>query len=350
MIQHRKIIDCHIHLCEWFDQSGKSFYEVLDDLQQKTGLERLCVVASEYLDLGGVEQNILTALYKLHNPTAYANGCVVFPSAPVSLPLPDGMDALTQYEELMEIGIDGLKILYKPDIEKLLSLPINHPFYEELFAKAEKDQTPILWHVADPESFWSPERRGRNHYGDGIYPSFETLFRQTFGVLKKHPRLAVTFAHFLFLSDRPEILESIFDHYENVSIDVTPGTEMYVNFTRDLPFYRAFFEKYADRILFGTDATVPVRADAEERIHSVYRAMVTGDTVLMGRARRPVQGLALPPGVSDKVLRENFLQRWGEAPKPINQRALKAYIDKYAHMISHEETKKQILLAAEKLE
>ena len=171
----------------------------------------------------------------------------------------------------------------------------------------------------------------------------------TFDVLKKHPRLAVTFAHFLFLSDRPEILESIFDHYENVSIDVTPGTEMYVNFSGDLPFYRAFFEKHADRILFGTDATVPIRADAEERIHSVYRAMVTGDTVLMGRARRPVQGLALPPDVADRVLRENFLQRWGKAPKPINRNALKAYIEKYAHMISHGETKKQILLAAKSL-
>ena len=349
MIPQRKFIDCHIHLCEWFDQSGKSFYEILDDLQQKTRPEKICVVASEYLDLGGVEQNILTALYKLHNPTAYANGCIVFPSAPVTMPLPDGMDALTQYEELMEIGIDGLKLLCKSDIEKLLALPINHSFYDEMFAKAEKDQTPILWHVADPESFWSPERQRSNGYGDGTYPSFETLFRQTFDVLKKHPRLAVTFAHFLFLSDRPEILESIFDHYENVSIDVTPGTEMYVNFSGDLPFYRAFFEKHADRILFGTDATVPIRADAEERIQSVYRAMVTGDTVPMGRARRPVQGLALPPDVADRVLRKNFLQRWGKAPKPINRNALKAYIEKYAHMISHGETKKQILLAAKSL-
>lgn len=345
----RKTIDAHIHLYEWFDPNGKTFYEVLDGLKRDTGLEGMCVIADEYLERGGVTQNILTALYKLHDPTAYANGCIVFPSYPVRLPLPEGMDALTQYEELMAIGHDGIKILCKPDIEKLIALPINEPFFEPMFAQAEKDRTPFLWHVADPESFWLPEYKGRNCYSDGTYPSFKTLFCQTFDVLKRHPRLTVTFAHFLFLSDRPEMLEQIFEHYGNVSIDVTPGTEMYVNFTKDLDFYRSFFQKHADRILFGTDATVPENPKSRERIESVYHALVTAETVPMGRKNVPVLGLALPQEATEPILRGNFLRLWGETPKPVDPKALKGYIQKYEHLIPMGKTKEMILQAAREL-
>jgi DegV family protein with EDD domain len=113
----------------------------------------------------------------------------------------------------MEIGFDGIKFLYKPDVQKLERLPLDHAAYEPLFAQMEKDCTHITWHVADPDNFWDAKTGRKWDYSDGTYPLYEDMMEQTYNVLENHPQLTATFAHFMFLSQQPELLEELFAKY-----------------------------------------------------------------------------------------------------------------------------------------
>ncbi len=73
-------------------------------------------------------------------------------------------------------------------------------------------------------------------------------------MLDKHPRLNATLAHFFFLSEYRDRVEEILEKYPNVKFDLTPGWEMYIAFSKDTEGWHDFFEKYSERILFGTDS------------------------------------------------------------------------------------------------
>ena len=347
MKRNKTVMDSHTHLYASADGNPFGGFSAMDRFFRERALRGLCVNALGDPDHGGMVQNVTAALYKLHNPQAYASGGFVYPSVPVEPPLPQGMDALTQYKELMEIGFDGIKILYKPTVQKKLSLPADAPFYEDMFAAAEKDATPFVWHVADPPFFWDPGHVGAWSYGDGSYPSFETMLRQVFAVLEKHPRLTVSFAHFLFFSHRPQVLEQIFDRYPHVCIDVTPGTEMYGAFAERPDFYRSFLEKHADRILYGTDAEPPENPDCEGLADAVLRALTTEDEVVIWGLK--TKGLALSDKACEKILAGNFLRLFGQTPKPVNVAALLRYIEKYEHLIADDVAKRYILTEAARL-
>ncbi|MBR3961489.1 MAG: hypothetical protein IKK13_04695, partial [Clostridia bacterium] len=151
MIMNRKVVDSHWHSYPWADENGKDFYTVIDEYQKRLGLAGLNICSIPvYHDLGPA-QNVLPLLYKLHNPTAYAYGGLVYTDKPVKFPQPEGFDMLTQYNELMEMGFDGIKMLEtKPAEQKEYQVRINDPYFKDFFAAVEKDGTHMIWHVADP--------------------------------------------------------------------------------------------------------------------------------------------------------------------------------------------------------
>ncbi|MCK7495462.1 MAG: amidohydrolase family protein [Comamonadaceae bacterium] len=117
---------------------------------------------------------------------------------------------------------------------------------------------PILWHVNDPEEFWDAEKipswaksRGWFYGSDTI--NNEVQYTQVLNVLERHPNLKIIFAHFFFMSAQLPRLADLLDRYPRICIDLTPGIEMYVNLSKQPEKTRAFFEKYQDRILYGTD-------------------------------------------------------------------------------------------------
>ena len=213
----RKVIDSHMHLYNWYSLDGTDFMTEIDNFREKFGIQSVNLCSIPVYENCDVSNNVMCAIYKLYDKTAYASAGFVYPELPAKLPLPEGMDALTQYNELMEIGFDGMKFIEsKPQEYKALQLPFNNDFYKEFFEKAEKDGAPIVWHVADPDTFWDrtkiPERfieRGW-FYGDGTYPSLERVYGDVFFVLDKYPKLKVQFAHFFFWSEYPEKLEELF--------------------------------------------------------------------------------------------------------------------------------------------
>ena len=240
MLFERNVIDSHMHMHTVCDGDGLDFYTFFDQVQSEHGLKGLNLCACPIFKDWGVENNILCILYKLHNPTAYAYGGFFYPEKPMRLPMPDGMDFLSQYEELMSLGFDGIKLLETKAFEQReMQAFIDHSCYDEFFSKCEKDGTHIVWHVADPDTFWDLERIPPRHlakgwyYGEGGYMAWVDIYKMVQRVLVRHPKLKVNFAHFFFLSEHPEWLEELFEAYENVGVDLTPGAEMYKAFSYD---------------------------------------------------------------------------------------------------------------------
>lgn len=340
MTMNQPVIDSHWHLYICKDQQGKDFRTVMDEFQKEYGLAAMNICAIPVYNGLGPAQNILAALYKLHNPNAYAYAGLVYPVQPYRCPMPEGMDPLSQYEELMALGFDGIKMLEtKPTEQKAYGMRIDDSYFDPMFAAAEADGTHMIWHVADPDTFWDINRipqvfldRGW-FYGDGTYLSYEDTYQQVFNVLDKHPNLPVTFAHFFFYADKPEQLERVFAKYPGTSVDVTPGSEMYGAFRENREFYRDFFTRYADRILYGTDTSF----NGGDMTRFGERGLTVRDFLSTDKdltvIRVDTKGLALPEAVCEKILSGNFLRLAGATPKPVDKKALKAYVEKYKHLI-----------------
>lgn len=333
----KNVVDSHIHLDHWFDPNGKDYIECLDRVQAQTGIEALAIACLGNKLIGGPDINTMAAIYKLHNPTAYAYGALVFPEYPAKAVFPEGMDPLSQYRTLMAMGFDGIKFLYGPDIMQTVGIPINDPVFEPMFAQMEADGTPILWHVADPPADWYGNEYRQKRY-DETLPTFEQLLAQTLDVLKRHPKLHITFAHFLFLEEQPERLEEIFASYENVWVDLTPGT-MFWEFDKRRAYFKAFLEKYADRLVYGSDAFVPGNPNSVPLIQNVYRWIATEERANVWGLE--IDGFALSEQACRKILRENYLRR-NASPKKIDEHLLRDYWKRFGAFTYNEENKKQI--------
>lgn len=340
----REVIDGHLHVRTWVDkETGESFLHGVEEYREKLGFRALNLAAlpSAYRD---VTNNIMCAFYKIVNPHTYAHGGLTYPAYPVDPAHVGDMDPLTQYHELMEIGFDGIKMLEgKPSVYKWVQLPLCDSFYDPFFDQAEKDKTHILAHINDPADFWDPDKTSEEHkakgwyYGGGDHIHYDEMYAQIDTLLESHPRLHLTLAHFYFRSESPEVLEEMFRRYPNLGVDLTPGGEMYLGFRKRPEYFRDFFIRYADRIQFGTDGECPAYMKAMEWLADrVFRFVATDDEV-EAWGEGTTKGLGLPGDAADKILAGNFLRHVGERPREINKAALKAYIEKYKHLVRKKE-------------
>jgi predicted TIM-barrel fold metal-dependent hydrolase len=239
-------------------------------------------------------------------------------------------------------GYKGLKIgkglgLYYGDVEGL-RIPIDWAELDPLWAKAGKLRVPVAIHTGDPRAFWEPadplnERfeelslhPGWSFHGPE-YPPREVLLDERNRVIERHPNTTFIAVH---LANSPEDLEAVaalLDRYPNVVVDISARVP---EIGRHAPERsRAFFMKYQDRILFGTDlglgssgimlgstgADVPTMEDVGPFYEAHFRFLETHTRDLPHPT--PVQGdwsvdgIGLPAAVLQKVYRDNALRILG---------------------------------------
>ena len=155
----------------------------------------------------------------------------------------------------LDKGADGIKFIEtKPTVFKEKGVDLSAEKFDAMFAELEKRGTPILWHVGDPATFWDDEKapafakENGWFYGNGGYASLSELYAVPEKILARHPKLHICLCHLYFCGDNPAHIERLLDTYENVRLDITPGTEMYEFFAADPTFWRNFFIRYQDRI------------------------------------------------------------------------------------------------------
>ena len=345
--------DGHIHIHRWRDEkTGQSYIHGLEEYRQVCGLKYIALAS---LPSGNpipaprdVSNNIMCAFYKLANENTYAYGGFIYPSYPANETEMTDMSLLTQLDELNEIGFDGIKMLEgKPNLYAKVGHPLDSDFFDAVLDKMEKDGTYLLMHTADPECFWHDANEENVqkgwYYGDrSKYPTYDDLYQQIDNILAKHPRLDLCLAHFFFLSENPEKLEEMFERYENLAVDITPGGEMYLGFNKRRDYYRSFFEKYQNRIYFGTDMDFTPHLEAGVWLcDRVYRYLASDEGV-MSFDDTVLKGLNLSDEAVQNIFSDNLTRKLGKAPKPINKEALRKYIAKYRHLIADKELDKYI--------
>ncbi|MEA3326125.1 MAG: amidohydrolase family protein [Chloroflexota bacterium] len=335
----RKIIDGHVHYAHY------SYADSLMSILSDAGIDRLAVVCTPD------EKRLSLVPDAIHLKAQYPQNVFVFGGLDISqlFIAPDiAGEAFAHYVDVLAgMGVDGIKMIEgKVQIRKQLPIPdFDDSVYAPYWAKMAETQTPLIFHVNDPEEFWDPERvpdwaREMGwFYGDGTYVNNEDQYRQVLNVLDRHPTLNVTFAHFFFLSAQLDRLGSYLDRYPHMHVDLTPGIEMYHNFASDPEKARRFFIKYQDRILYGTDigarALLRDRKAGIEREESLARIEVvrgflendgpfnlTHEGFLFGGREAVFHGIDLPDDVLDKIYFRNFIHFAGDKPKPLNPEAI----------------------------
>lgn len=318
------LIDGHVHLL-WHRGIGD-----LLELSQAAGIGRTNIVCAAGTPERSLSCNPAAMLAKALNPDTI----FVFGGLRYGIGEPTTAEGLRrQAEELRAAGCDGMKMLEgKPTSRKRIPYRMDDPVYDEYYAFLQEAGIPIVWHVADPASFWDPalisESAKRNgwDYTDGSFPSREQLYGEVDRVLERFPRLRAIFAHFYFLSAEPDRAARFLDRWPAVSFDITPGAEMYRQFSKDPARWRAFFTAYQDRIVFGTDNMVPrepwpaARAGMLDKVGMMRRFLETPDTFegFCTATSRWVTGLGLEPAVLEKIYSRNFERLAGTVPRALD--------------------------------
>ena len=261
---------------------------------------------------------------------------------------PTGADHEKQLELMLDAGCDGWKLLEsKPSIYRKLQIPLDGEVFARAFALAERENIPLTWHAGDPATFWdaktAPEFAVRNNWlcvGEG-FPSLSEIYTQVENVFARHPKLRAAMAHLYFTSDDRAHAERMLDTYENFWLDLTPGSEMYTAFLADRSSWGAFFDKYQDKLVFGTDMVDEqddVVFGSQDAIVEFVMKTLVEQTPFDVRGIRGT-GLGLKESILEKLFAANFERRVG-SPKPISESGLSAYIEYLMPRLSKEDQKR----------
>lgn len=322
-----KMVDSHHHMVGGYGE-GLAFYETYQRLLEQGKLSAMNVVMIPQWCEENISQNEQAVLLKVLYPGKF------YSYAGFDSYLPEGKtakDIEAQARQYMDMGFDGIKMVeLKPMVYKQLGRPtLSSDKYEGMWKFMEETGAPVLLHMGDPETYWDIKRVTKMALergwfcGDGTFPPLEDFYADVERVVDKHPKLNVSLAHFYFLSAQPERAAKFLDRHPYARFDITPGREMYENFSKSPDVWRDFFIRYQDRILYGTDNGWGGSQEAEAKYELAdlnasvqHRFLQTADSFEgYGFA---VKGIDLPEKVLEKLYYKNFEKMAGCAPKDMD--------------------------------
>lgn len=230
-----------------------------------------------------------------------------------------GLRMADRLTEAVRQGAQGLKLikdlgLYLKDLDSKLITP-DDPRFDPVWARAAELKVPVLWHCADPISFFQPtdEKNERweelyrhpewSFYGEQ-FPSHQELIDARNRVIARHSETTFICAH---MADIPEDLKKLgtyLDTYPNMNVEIAARV---AELGRQPFTARKFFLKYSDRILFGTDGVPPM-----SELIPHFRFLETfdenfpyEDNPFPPQGLWNIYGLGLPDEVLKKIYNEN---------------------------------------------
>jgi predicted TIM-barrel fold metal-dependent hydrolase len=237
--------------------------------------------------------------------------------------------ATAALEADLRAGARGLKIfkelgLRVRDTHGQLVMPDDERL-APLWDKAGELGAPVLIHVADPVAFFRPldrlnerwdelHRHPDWHFYGPEFPSFEELIASLYRLIEAHPRTNFITAHVGCYPENLGFVSQMMDRYPNFHTDISARI---AELGRAPYSAREWFIKYADRILFGTDARPTM---AMYQTH--FRFLETADehfdyapgAAIPPQGRWKIYGVYLPDDVLRKVYHENAVRLGCVAP------------------------------------
>lgn len=214
-------------------------------------------------------------------------------------------------------------------------VPVDDPRLDPIFETCARLGFIVAIHVADPVAFFEAVTPANERYEElsiakgwsfhgKDFPSFEELMAQQERLIARHPNTIFLLIHLGNNAENPKYVAGLFDKYKNVWVDTSarvpefgrhPAEEM-----------RAFFTKYQDRILFGSDfisspngmqlGSVEKEGRGEPTIEDAVRfferhwayfetndAQIEHPTPIQGNWK--VDAIGLPPEVLRKLYHDN---------------------------------------------
>lgn len=228
--------------------------------------------------------------------------------------------SVDRLERLVEHGACGIKfwkdlgLTVRDDSGELLR--IDDERLAPIFEKAAELGVPVMFHSADPDAFFEPIDRFNERYEElaahpdwsfcGSPVSKSDLLEQRDRVIARHPKTTFVCAHMAESSENLNYVADLLDKNANLCVDISARA---AELGRQPYTARAFFLKYADRILFGADLLPEV-----DMYCLYYRFLETADEYFdypshaSRQGRWNIYGLHLPDDVLRKVYRENALR------------------------------------------
>ena len=324
-----KVYDAHVHYM--FNLSLEETVKIFKEEFSVTETEKYIFLSIPHHVLStkittDFTQN-LKGLYlkKVFAPNGYAFAGLIHKNDAES-DIEMSLDFLSQVETNYSVGFDGMKMLEgDASLRKAFKLPIDSPIYDRYYSFCEENNFPITMHVANPDENWdyslaSEQAIKLGRVYDNTYPTKEQLTNEVFGIMKKHPKLRLSLAHFGFFCKQIELAERFLCDYENTLLDITPGGEQLIYMSKNWEKWSKFFEKYQDRIIYGTDYYAFPKDEnweiAFNRRPKFIRQMFesNGEYCYLGDN---FVGINLKKEIRDKIYRENFNKIYG-TPKIIN--------------------------------
>jgi predicted TIM-barrel fold metal-dependent hydrolase len=234
-------------------------------------------------------------------------------------------------EQAHRDGARGLKILktlglyLRENITTGALVKIDDPRFDPMWEACGQLNIPVAIHISDPVAFFTPTDRFNERYeelnnhpdwsfaGPG-FPTNAELLEARNRMIARHPNTRFIALHVGNFAENLENVGQAMDRLPNMNVDIAARIG---ELGRQPRAARAFFEKYQDRILFGTDAVPHVRNFPQQlfgdELYEIYfRFLETDDEYFdyapakvppQGRWR--ISGIDLPDAILRKVYYEN---------------------------------------------
>jgi predicted TIM-barrel fold metal-dependent hydrolase len=240
-------------------------------------------------------------------------------------------------EEAHRRGARGLKILktlglyLRENITSGSLVKIDDPRFDPMWDACGQLNMPVAIHVSDPVAFFTPTDRFNERYEElnnhpdwsfygADFPSNAELLEARNRVMAKHPKTQFVTLHFGNFSENLQNVGENLDRYPNMFVDMAAR----IGELGRQPFTsKKFFDKYQDRILFGTDATphgdeFPQQVFNDQLYEIYYRFLETEDEYfdyapakIPPQGRWRIYGINQPEGVLRKVYHDNAARLLG---------------------------------------
>jgi predicted TIM-barrel fold metal-dependent hydrolase len=236
-----------------------------------------------------------------------------------------------EIERAHKAGARGLKVLktlglyLRENVSEGKLVKIDDPRFDSMWDACGSLEMPVAIHVSDPEAFFLPTDRFNerfeelnNHpdwsFHDHDFPSNAELLEARNRVMAKHPKTQFVVLHVGNNAENLPYVSECMDRYPNMMVELAARVG---ELGRQPRTSRKFFDKYQDRIIFGTDA-VPNGTDTPQQIFGTelyeiyFRFLETEDEYfdyapapIPPQGRWRIYGIGLPDQILKKVYNEN---------------------------------------------
>ncbi len=240
-------------------------------------------------------------------------------------------------ERAHRLGARGLKVLKTLGLylrEQITSGPlikIDDRRFDPMWEACAANAMPVAIHVSDPEAFFLPTDRFNERFEElsnhpdwsfhgRDFPSNRQLLEARNRVFARHPKTSFVALHVGHDAEDLGYVSECLDRHPNMYVEIGARVG---ELGRQPRAARRFFERYQDRILFGTDAVphgteTPQQIFGEPLYEIYFRFLETEDeyfdyapapTPPQGRWR--IYGIGLPEPILRKVYYDNAARLLG---------------------------------------